>query len=155
MRIVCLVASILFLPVILLGSGCERPDRRGVEIARLQAQIESDLAFLVRDAETADPSRTNLKVKFVESSIMDIRETTNPERPWVGHVRIKWKFEYDDGRPLGFSAWDYVYALDKTGRWFKADEVQEGDPVPKLPVPPSPPEPDPAVSPVAVRAKPA
>lgn len=118
---------------LLLAAGCNSPDPRSSEIDRLQAQLDKDRTFLTDDARTADPSRTDLVVTFVESSIMDIRPTQNPDRPYVAHVRIKWKFDKTDGRTLGYAAWDYVYALDKDRRWFKADESQPGDPT--LPAP--------------------
>ncbi len=116
-----------------LLSACATTDPRSSEIDRLQAQLDRDREFLSNDAATADPSRPDLKATFVESSIMDIRPTNNPDRPYVAHVRIKWKFDHADGRALGYAVWDYVYAIDKTGRWFKADEAQPGDPA--LPVP--------------------
>src|SRR5688500_1120779 len=100
----------LLLLALLLG--CTTQDPRSSEIDRLQAQLDKDRDFLTEDARTADPSRTDLEVTFVESSIMDIRPTQNADRPYVAHVRIKWKFDKSDGTTLGYSVWDYVYAID-------------------------------------------
>ena len=106
-----------------LAAGCKDVDT-SKQIEALQAQVLADREALRLDAETRDPTRTNLKASYVDSAVMRIQETSNPERPYVGYVRIKWRFEYTDGRPLGDAVFDYVYALTRDGEWIKADEAE-------------------------------
>ena len=94
------------------------------QVEELKAQIRADQEKLRHDAETRDPVRTNLKASFVDTAVMAVRPTSNPERPYVGYVRIKCNFEYTDGRPLGDAVFDYVYALTPDNRWIKADEAE-------------------------------
>ena len=94
------------------------------QIEQLKAQVKSDQEMLRVDAETRDPSRKNLKATFMDTSVMSIRPTSNPERPMVAFVRIKWHFDYTDGRPLGDAVFDYVYARLPNGQWVKADEAE-------------------------------
>src|SRR5688500_1240628 len=101
---IALVAAALALPA------C-KDDDTAKQVERLKLQVKADQEMLRIDAETRDPSRTNLKATFVDTSVLALRPTSNPDRPYVGHVRIKWRFEYTDGRPLGDAVFDYVYAL--------------------------------------------
>ena len=104
--------------------GCwDGPDTSKL-IEELQAQIKKDQEALRIDAETRDPARTNLKARFVDTSVMGIRPTTNPDRPFVGFVRIQWHFDYTDGRNLGDAVFDYIYARTPDARWIKADEAE-------------------------------
>lgn len=102
---------------------CSKTDT-SKQVEELKAQIRADQEMLRHDAETRDPARTNLKASFVDTAVMAVRPTSNPERPYVGFVRIKWNFEYTDGRPLGDAVFDYVYALTPDNRWIKADEAE-------------------------------
>jgi len=104
-------------------TACKPEAVRSAEIERLQAKVLADRDFLIQEAENADPTRKDLKVTFVDSSIMDIRPTNNEQRPYVGHVRIRWTFAHADGRPIGDAVWDYVYALTPDHQWVKADEA--------------------------------
>jgi len=108
--------------VIALGACSKIDTSRQVE--ELKAQIRADQEMLRLDAETRDPSRKNLKATFVDTAVMAVRPTTNPDRPYVGYVRIKWNFELTDGRVLGDAVFDYVYALTPDKRWIKADEAE-------------------------------
>ena len=92
-------------------------------VESLQKQIRDDQELLAIEAETSDPARKNLEADFVESSVMSIRPTSNPERPYVGYVRIKWRFRQTDGKPVGDVVWDYIYAQTPDQRWIKADEA--------------------------------
>lgn len=96
-------------------------------LERLQKKLDADRPALAHDAETRDPSRTDLKALFKESSIMALRETANPKRPWVAYVRVKWHFTHADGREVGDAIFDYIYALDPEDHWIKADEPVPGD----------------------------
>ncbi len=104
-------------------TACKPEAVRSAEIERLQAKVIADREFLIEEAANADPSRKDLKVTFVDSRIMDIRPTNNAQRPYVGHVRIRWTFAHADGRPIGDAVWDYVYALTPDHQWVKADEA--------------------------------
>lgn len=141
---------IVFLPI-LLSFGCKQEAVRSVEIERLQAKVAADREMLIRDAETADPSRTDLKVTFVDSSIMDIRPTNNEQRPYVGHVRIRWSFAHTDGRPIGDAVWDYVYALTAERQWIKADDAPVPVTTPPRAVDDATPEVTPAAGGTAVK----
>lgn len=106
----------------LVLTACSKADT-AQQVEELKAQIRADQEMLRHDAETRDPARTNLKASFVDTAVMAVRPTSNPDRPYVGYVRIKWSFEYTDGRPLGDAVFDYVYALTPENRWIKADEA--------------------------------
>ena len=93
------------------------------QVEELKAQVSRDQEMLRVDAETRDPSRTNLKATFMDTSVMSMRPTSNPDRPTVAYVRIKWHFDYKDGRNLGDAVFDYIYARTADGRWIKADEA--------------------------------
>ena len=126
---------------LLAFSACKE-DRRSERIDKLQKVLAADRDRLARDAETRDPTRPDLKANWAESSIMQLRETANPERPWVAYVRVRWHFKHADGREIGDSVFDYVYALDPQERWMKADDVPPGTdttipPEPKAVVVPS------------------
>jgi hypothetical protein len=130
-------------------AACKNDDT-AQKIERLKVQIRADQELLRVEAETRDPARTNLKAEFVDTSVMSMRPTSNPERPYVGYVRVQWRFSYTDGRPLGDAVFDYVYALTSDNRWIKADEaefppeagtrdgVDDRAPLPKESVAPSP-----------------
>lgn len=107
-----------------LALGACKHDDTAKKIEDLKLQIRADQELLREEAETRDPSRTNLKAEFVDTSVMAVRPTSNPERPWVGYVRVQWRFTYTDGRPLGDAVFDYVYALTPDARWIKADEAE-------------------------------
>lgn len=117
-----LAAATLLSFVLALGA-CQGDDTaRQIEL--LKAQVKSEQEALRVDAETRDPSRKNLKATFMETSVMSMRPTSNPERPAVALVRIKWHFDYTDGRPLGDAVFDYIYARTASGQWVKADEAE-------------------------------
>jgi hypothetical protein len=101
-----------------------KTDDTAKKIEDLKIQIRADQELLRAEAETRDPSRKNLKAEFVDTSVMAVRPTSNPERPYVGYVRVQWRFSYTDGRPLGDAVFDYVYALTPDSRWIKADEAE-------------------------------
>ena len=103
-------------------SACSQ-DQRSVRIDKLKVQLAADRDRLAREAETRDPSRPDLKASWVEHSIMSLRETRNPGRPWVAYVRIRWHFRHADGRDVGDSLFDYIYALDPNEQWIKADDA--------------------------------
>lgn len=135
MRILALVAVALS-----LFGACSKNDT-SKQVEELKAQIRADQEMLRVDAETRDPSRKNLKAAFVDTAVMAVRPTSNPDRPYVGYVRIKWNFELTDGQVLGDAVFDYVYALTPDNRWIKADEAEfppeagggadDGAPLPK------------------------
>jgi hypothetical protein len=108
-----------------LATSCKEDDT-AKQVEELKLQVKSELDALRLDAETRDPSRTNLKATFVDTSVLALRPTSNPDRPYVGHVRIKWRFEYTDGRPLGDAVFDYVYAMTPDKKWIKADDPNLG-----------------------------
>lgn len=121
--VAALAASTAFVAVAVGMSGCEESAvTRQVE--SLQKQIQADQELLAVEAETSDPARKNLEADFVESSVMSIRPTSNPERPYVGYVRIRWRFRQTDGKPVGDVVWDYIYAQTPDQRWIKADEAE-------------------------------
>ena len=125
----------------LIFGACKKDDT-ALMIEDLKVQIRADQELLRVEAETRDPSRKNLKAEFVDTSVMAVRPTSNPERPYVGYVRVQWRFTYTDGSPLGDAVFDYVYARTPDKRWIKADEAefppasdaQKGDDGPPLPV---------------------
>lgn len=110
---------------------CTEKEPRAKLIEELQRQVEQDQEKLRVDAETRDPARKNLKATFVRTSVMGMQPTKNPERPYVGFVRIQWHFDYTDGRPLGDAVFDYVYARTADARWVKADEAEIPPEVPR------------------------
>lgn len=130
LRVVALLAAAA---AALALSGCTDKVPRSKLIEELQRQVAADRERLRVDAETRDPTRTNLKATYVETSVMGLRPTKNPERPYVGFVRIQWRFDYKDGRPLGDAVFDYVYARTDDARWVKADDAEIP---PDLPRPP-------------------
>jgi hypothetical protein len=125
-------------------AGC-KDDIRTQRLDRLQAQLDADRPMLTHAAETSDPARADLKATFVESSIMEFRQTSNPDRPWVAYIRIHWKFAHADGRPVGDAVWDYIYAMEPSEKWIKADEAVPG--ASALPSPPALPAITPASAP--------
>ncbi len=104
------------------AAGCYREDFRAKQIGRLEAQLGQDRPALAIEAQSSDPARPDLRASFVRQSIMSMLPTQNPDRPWVAYVRIQWHFDRSDGTKVGDAIWDYVYALDREERWFKADE---------------------------------
>jgi len=111
--------------------GCQR-DMRTERIDHLQTKLLEDRPALKHQAETSDPARADLVAAFVDSSIVQYRETANPKRPFVAYVRIKWHFTHKDGRDVGDAVFDYVYALDPQEHWTKADDAADA-PVPGAP----------------------
>ena len=109
--------------VLLLLPACWKADPRVAWIDALQKKLATDQPALQHEAETRDPTRPGLHATFEQSSIMSMRSTTNPERPEVAYVRIKWMFHNADGSPLGEAVFDYIYALTKDQQWVKADEA--------------------------------
>ena len=125
-----LFAAVLAVAALTLPA-CTEKEPRAKLIQELQTQIEQDKEKLRVDAETRDPARKNLKATFVQTSVMGMQSTSNPERPYVGFVRIQWHFDYTDGRPLGDAVFDYVYARTDDARWIKADEAEIPADVPR------------------------
>ena len=104
-----------------------KEDLRSVRLDKLQKVLMTDRDRLAHEAETRDAARPDLKAAWKDSSIMQLRETANPARPWVAYVRVKWHFTHADGREVGDAIFDYVYALDPQERWTKADELAPGE----------------------------
>lgn len=119
----------LLLAALVAGAAACQRDMRSERLDHLQAKLAEDRAALQHDAETRDPSRPDLVASFVDSSIVQLRETANPKRPWVAYVRIRWHFAHKDGRQVGDALFDYVYALDPAEHWMKADEPGPGSTV--------------------------
>lgn len=124
-----LAALLLVVAATVAVAGCTR-DLREERLDKLQQKLDADRASLQHEAETRDPTRTDLKASFVQSSIVQLRETNNPARPWVGYVRVQWHFQHADGRPIGDSLFDYVYYLDPQDHWIRADESTTPIPAP-------------------------
>jgi len=99
----------LVIPVfaVLALSACKE-DRRSERIDKLQKVLDGDRERLAHEAQSRDPKRPDLQASWVDSSIMQLRETHNPARPWVAYVRVKWHFKHADGREIGDAIFDYV-----------------------------------------------
>lgn len=126
----------------LLCAGCPFGDKRMARIAKLQAKLLEDRPKLQHDAETGDPTRTDLVAIWEDQSIMQFEPTSNPDRPYVAQVRIKWMFKHTDGRPIGEAVFDYVYALDPQERWVNAADPEPAGSPRKTPPLDSTPEPN-------------